>query len=156
MCNDFVFCNCPLNPKEAELSNPAIQNIPADSPFNLGLAVIGGNGPNIIFNGAGSLNLNNGLYLVSYSTVAVWTTTPYGTNEAITSLLLRSTLLADSVVAVQVPPQTTDVGLVPFKLNLSKTILVRVRFNNSSLMLVNKGLSSINFENTVVTILKLS
>lgn len=156
MSNDFIFCNCPINSKEAEVSNPALQNIPSESPLNLGSVVIGGNGPNIIFNGVGSLFLNRGLYLISYSTAAVWTTTPYGTNEAIIGLVLRNLLLNDSILAVQIPPQTDDVGLVPFKLNLSKTILVNVRFNNSSLMLVNKSSSVMGFENTVLTILKLN
>ena len=152
-CSDF--CNYPRNPKEAELSNPNLQNVFAGNPLDLGTAVIGGNGPNIVFDNAGNLFLDRGLYLVSYSTSAVWTTTPYGTNEAIIALFLRNVLLTDSVSTVQVPPQPINVGLRPFKLNLSKTILVKVRLDNSSLRLVNQSTAVMGFEHTVLTIVKL-
>jgi len=43
-----------------------------------------------------------GLYLVTYSTSAVWTTLPYGTNEAIIQFKLNQTLLDGSETRVQV------------------------------------------------------
>ena len=146
--------NCSIDSKVAEISNPNLQNIDAGNPLNLGLAVVGGNGPRIVYSG-GNLFLSRGLYLVSYSTSAVWTTTPYGTNEAIIGLTLNNTLLTDSISRAEIPPQTTNVGLVPFKLNLSKTILVRVTSNNSNLRLVNRSTSIMGFQNTVLTLVKL-
>ncbi|MBB6623206.1 hypothetical protein [Clostridium gasigenes] len=152
MCNE---CNHCITSREAELSSPQLQNVFAGNPLYLGLAIVGGQGPSIIYDVTGNLFLNRGLYLVSYSTSAVWTTTPYGTNEAIIGLTLNNVLLADSVSQVEIPPQTTDVGPVPFKLNLAKTILVRVTSNYSRLKLVNESNQVMGFVNTVLTLVKL-
>lgn len=148
---------CPnsINSREAELSNPLLQNVLPGNPLYLGEAIIGGNGPSIIYNNNNNLLLNRGTYLVSYSTSAVWTTTPYGTNEAIIALVLNNEILIDSISRVQVPPQPTDVGLVPFKLNLAKTVIINVTSDCSNLRLVNESTQVMGFENTVVTIIKL-
>ncbi|SHJ94405.1 hypothetical protein SAMN02745163_02891 [Clostridium cavendishii DSM 21758] len=142
------------NINEAELSRPQLQNVLSGNLLDLGSAVIGGNGPNIIYKN-GKLVLNRGVYLVSYSTSAVWTTTPYGTNEAIIALAFNSNPLLDSVSRVQVPPQPVNVGLVPFELNLSKTILINVALNFSTLSLVNQSVAVMGFVNTVLTIVKI-
>ena len=149
-------CSCPIDSNVAEISNTNPQDINAGNPLNLGSAVVGGNGPSIVYdNSTGNLFLNKGLYLISYSTSAVWITTPYGTNEAIIGLTLNNGLLADSVSRVLIPPQTEAVGPIPFELNLSKTILVRVNSNHSGLKLVNESIDVMRFVNTVLTIVKL-
>ena len=152
MYNNCTTCR---NSKEAEISKPQLQNIYSGNPLDLGLAVIGGKGPFILYDTSGNLTLTRGLYQISYSTSSVWTTTPYGTNESIVLLTLNNTLLSDSISNGQIPPQPINIGPVPFKLNLSKTTLVRVNSSSANLKLVNGSTQVMGFENTTLTLLKL-
>ncbi|MBU3191363.1 hypothetical protein K9O30_19110 [Clostridium bowmanii] len=135
-----------------ETSHPGLQNIVSKNPILLGSIVdrtktgrsIQLNGNRLIFSVAG-------LYLVTYSTSAVWTRLPYGTNEAIIQLKLNQKLLDGSETRVQV--LTPDLAENQ-KANLAKTVLVPVTTRNSSLTLINTSLQIMGFINTTVTVVK--
>ena len=135
-----------------ETSYPGLQNIVSRNPLSLGSIVNGTKtGRNI------QLNVNRlifsvpGLYLVTYSTSAVWTTLPYGTNEAIIQLKLNQMLLDGSETRVQVlTPQLVENQ----KANLAKTVLVPVTTRNSSLTLISTSLQIMGFIDTTVTVVK--
>ena len=67
-----------------ETSYPVLQNIVSNSPILLGSIVNRTKiGRSIQLDGDKLIFCVPGLYLVTYSASAVWTTLPYGTNEAI-------------------------------------------------------------------------
>jgi len=135
-----------------ESSYPGLQNIVSNNPIFLGTVVDGTKtGRSIQLNGNRLIFTVPGLYLVTYSTSAVWTTLPYGTNEAIIQLKLNQTLLDGSESRVQVlTPQLEENQ----KSNLAKTVLVPVTIRNSSLTLISTSLKIMGFEDTTVTVLK--
>ena len=135
-----------------ETSYPDIQNIVSNSPIFLGSIVDGTKtGRSIKLNGNILIFRVPGLYLVTYSTSAVWTTLPYGTNEAIIQLELNQTLLDGSETRVQVlTPQPVENQ----KSNLAKTVLIPVITRNSSLTLISTSLEIMGFIDTTVTVVK--
>ena len=135
-----------------ETSYPGLQNIVSNSPIFLGSIVDGTKtGKSIQLNGNRLIFCVPGLYLVTYSTSAVWTTLPYGTNEAIIQLSLNQTLLDGSETRVQVlTPQPVENQ----KLNLAKTVLVPVTIKNSVLTLISTSSKIMGFINTTVTVVK--
>jgi len=135
-----------------ETSYPGLQNIVSNSPIFLGSIVDKTKtGRSIHLNGNRLIFSVPGLYLVTYSTSAVWTTLPYGTNEAIIQLKLNQTLLAGSETRVQVlTPQPVEEQ----KSNLAKTVLVPITTRNSSLSLISTSLQVMGFIDTTVTVVK--
>ena len=135
-----------------ETSYPGLQNIVSNNTIFLGSIVDGTKtGRCIHLEGNRLVFCVPGLYLVTYSTSAVWTTLPYGTNEAIIQLKLNQTLLDGSESRVQVlTPQLEENQ----KSNLAKTVLVPVTIRNSSLTLISTSLKIMGFEDTTVTVLK--
>ena len=135
-----------------ETSYPGLQNIVSNSPIFLGSIVDGTKtSTNIQLSGSRLIFTEPGLYLVAYSTSAVWTTLPYGTNEAIIQLKLNRTLLDGSETRVQVlTPQPVE----DQKANLAKTVLVPVTSRNSSLSLISTSLKIMGFIDTTVTVVK--
>ncbi|MBU3110092.1 hypothetical protein [Clostridium lacusfryxellense] len=135
-----------------ETSYPGLQNIVSNNPISFGSIVNGTNtGRCIHLDGNRLIFCVPGLYLVTYSTSAVWTTLPYGTNEAIIQLKLNQTLLDGSETRVQVlTPQLEENQ----KSNLAKTVLVPVTTSNSSLTLISASLQIMGFIDTTVTIVK--
>ena len=135
-----------------ETSYPILQNIVSNNPIFLGSIVDGTKiGRNIELRGNALIFSVPGLYLVTYSTSAVWTTLPYGTNEAIIQLKLNQTLLGGSETRVQV---LTPNPVENQKLNLAKTVLVPVTTRNSSLTLISTSSQIMGFINTTVTVVK--
>jgi len=147
-CNDRPYRSLDT----VETSYPGLQNIVSNSPIFLGSIVDGTKtGKNIQLNGNRLIFSAPGLYLVTYSTSAVWTTLPYGTNEAIIQLKLNQTLLDGSETRVQVlTPQPVENQ----KSNLAKTVLVPVTTRNSSLTLISTSLQIMGFTDTTVTVVK--
>ncbi|MGG7177332.1 hypothetical protein ACQPU1_07070 [Clostridium paraputrificum] len=136
----------------AETSNPTLQNIISNAQILLGPIVTGTkNGMSIQSNGTSIILAVPGLYLVTYSTSAVWTTLPYGTNEAIVQLRLNQNLLAGSETRVQV---LTPSPVENQKLNLSKTVLVPVTNVSSILSLINTSIQIMGFIDTTVTVVR--
>ncbi|HEY5587678.1 MAG TPA: hypothetical protein VIK86_01840 [Candidatus Paceibacterota bacterium] len=136
-----------------ETSYPGLQNIVSNNPIFLGSIVDGTkiDRCSIQLKGNSLIFSVPGLYLVTYSTSAVWTTLPYGTNEAIIQLKLNQTLLAGSETRVQVlTPQPVE----DQKSNLAKTVLVPVTTRNSSLTLISTSLQVMGFIDTTVTVVK--
>ena len=135
-----------------ETSYPGLQNIVSNNPIFLGSIVDGTKiGKDIQLSGSRLIFTEPGLYLVAYSTSAVWTTLPYGTNEAIIQLKLNQTLLDGSETRVQVlTPQPVENQ----KANLAKTVLVPVTARNSSLSLISTSLQIMGFIDTTVTVVK--
>ncbi|MBU3161452.1 hypothetical protein KPL37_17230 [Clostridium frigoris] len=135
-----------------ETSYPGLQNIFSNSPIYLGSIVDGTKKVRSIQLKGNSLIFSvPGLYLVTYSTSAVWTTLPYGTNEAIIQLKLNQTLLNGSETRVQVlTPQPVENQ----KSNLAKAVLVPVTTRNSSLTLISTSSQVMGFINTTVTVVK--
>ena len=135
-----------------ETSYPDLQNIVSNSPILLGSIVDGtkiGRDIQLIEN---SLIFSvPGLYLVTYSTSAVWTTLPYGTNEAIIQLKLNKKLLDGSETRVQV---LTPEPVENQKSNLAKTVLVPITTRNASLTLISTSLQVMGFIDTTVTVVK--
>lgn len=156
-CNSNNHCNhhhkhCNVNTLESSFQ--AIQTIQPNNPLNLGSAILGtANGNAISFDGT-NLTLNvPGLYLVSYSTSAVWTTLPYGTNEAIVQLQLNGSLLPGSrTIGTVVTPAVAHNQ----KLNLATTVIVPVTNYYVPLKLINVSSSVMDFENTTITIIKIA
>lgn len=135
-----------------ETSYPGIQNIVSNNPIFLGSIVDGTKtGRSIHLNADRLIFRASGLYLVTFSTSAVWTTLPYGTNEAIIQLELNQTLLADSETRVQV---LTPLPEENPKANLTKTVLVPVTAKHSFLTLISTSLQIMGFEDTTVTVVK--
>jgi len=135
-----------------ETSYPGLQNIVSNNPIFLGSIVDGTKTGRSIQLKVNSLIFSvPGLYLVTYSTSAVWTTLPYGTNEAIIQLKLNQTLLDGSETRVQV---LTPEPVENQKLNLAKTVLVPVTTRNSSLTLISTSIQIMGFINTTVTVVK--
>jgi len=135
-----------------ESSYPGLQNIVSNNPIFLGTVVDGTKtGRSIQLNGNRLIFTVPGLYLVTYSTSAVWTTLPYGTNEAIIQLKLNQKLLDGSETRVQVlTPQLEENQ----KSNLAKTVLVPITIRNSSLTLISTSLQIMGFADTTVTVVK--
>ena len=135
-----------------ESSYPGLQNIVSNNPIFLGTVVDGTKtGRSIQLNGNRLIFTVPGLYLVTYSTSAVWTTLPYGTNEAIIQLKLNQKLLDGSETRVQVlTPQLEE----DQKANLAKTVLVPVTTRNSSLTLISTSIQIMGFIDTTVTVVK--
>ena len=135
-----------------ETSYPGLQNIVSNSPIFLGSIVDGTKtGRSIQLNGNRLIFSVPGLYLVTYSTSAVWTTLPYGINEAIIQLKLNRTLLDGSETRVQVlTPQPVENQ----KSNLAKTVLVPVIIRNSVLTLISTSSQIMGFIDTTVTVVK--
>mgnify|MGYP001593871274 CR=1 FL=1 len=135
-----------------ETSYPGLQNIVSNNPILLGSIVDRTKtGRSIQLKGNSLVFSIPGLYLVTYSTSAVWTTLPYGTNEAIIKLKLNQTLLAGSETRVQVlTPQPVENQ----KSNLAKTVLVPVTTRNSSLTLISTSSQIMGFIDTTVTVVK--
>jgi hypothetical protein len=135
-----------------ETSYPGLQNIVSNNPILLGSIVEGTKtGRNIQLDGNRLIFSAPGLYLITYSTSATWTTLPYGTNEAIIQLKLNQTLLAGSETRVQVlTPQPVE----DQKANLAKTVLVPVTTRNSFLTLISTSLQIMGFIDTTVTVVK--
>lgn len=154
-CSDYVN-HCNDRPERSldtiETSYPGLQNIVSNNPIFLGSIVDGTKtGRSIHLNANRLIFSVPGLYLVTYSTSAVWTTLPYGTNEAIIQLKLNQTLLDGSETRVQVlTPQPVENQ----KLNLAKTVLVPVTTRNSTLTLINRSLQIMGFIDTTVTVVK--
>jgi len=135
-----------------ETSYPDLQNIVSNSLIFLGSIVDGTKtGRSIQLSGSRLIFSVPGLYLVTYSTSAVWTTLPYGTNEAITQLKLNQTILAGSETRVQV---LTPDPVENQKSNLAKTVLIPVTTRNSSLTLISTSLQVMGFIDTTVTVVK--
>ena len=135
-----------------ETSYPGLQNIVSNNPIFLGSIVDGTKtGRNILLSEDELIFCVPGLYLVTYSTSAVWTTLPYGTNEAIIQLKLNQKLLAGSETRVEVlTPQPVENQ----KSNLVKTVLVPVTTRKSSLTLISTSLQVMGFIDTTVTVVK--
>ena len=135
-----------------ETSYPDLQNIVSNNPIFLGSIVDGTKtGRSIQLNGNRLIFSVPGLYLVTYSTSAVWTTLPYGTNEAIIQLKLNQNLLDGSKTRVQVlTPQPVE----DQKSNLAKTVLVPVTTRNSSLTLISTSIQIMGFIDTTVTVVR--
>jgi|GEM_PF-1527612 len=135
-----------------ETSYPGLQNIVSNSPISLGSIVNGTKtGRCVRLDGNRLVFCVPGLYLVTYSTSAVWTTLPYGTNEAIIQLKLNQTILDGSETRVQVlTPQPVENQ----KSNLAKTVLVPVTTRNASLTLISTSLQIMGFIDTTVTVVK--
>ena len=135
-----------------ETSYPDLQNIVSNRPIFLGSIVDGTKtGRSIQLSGNRLIFCVPGLYLVTYSTSAVWTTLPYGTNEAIIQLILNQTLLDGSATRVQV---LTPDPVENQKSNLAKTVLVPVTTANSSLTLISTSLQIMGFIDTTITVVK--
>ncbi|MGH4051583.1 MAG: hypothetical protein ACREVX_09555 [Clostridium sp.] len=147
-CNDrFDRSLCTI-----ETSYPGLQNIVLNNPIFLGSIVDGTKTGRCIHLVGNSLVFSTpGLYLVTYSTSAVWTTLPYGTNEAIIKLKLNKTLLDGSETRVQVLTPQLEENQTS---NLAKTVLVPVTARNSSLTLISTSLQIMGFINTTVTVVK--
>ncbi|MCB2306259.1 hypothetical protein LGL08_07220 [Clostridium estertheticum] len=135
-----------------ETSYSGLQNIVSNSPIFLGSVVDRTKmGRSIQLKGNRLIFSVPGLYLVTYSTSAVWTTLPYGTNEAIVQLKLNQTLLDGSETRVQVlTPQPVENQ----KSNLAKTVLVPVTTRNSCLTLISTSSQVMGFIDTTVTVVK--
>lgn len=157
-CLDYDYDNlCNDEPDRSlgtiETSYPGLQNIVSNNLISLGSIVNGTKtGRSIRLNGNSLILSGPGLYLVSYSTSAVWTTIPYGTNEAIIQLRLNQTLLAGSETRVQV---LTPNPVENQKLNLAKTVLVPVTTRYASLTLINTSVQIMGFIDTTVTVVKI-
>lgn len=137
-----------------ETSFAGLQNIPSNNQISLGSVVPGTRkGRAIDLSGSSILFNLPGLYLVSYSTSAVWTTLPYGTNEARVQLQLDGTFLEGSETRVQV---LTPSPVEDQKLNLAKTVLVPVPSHYSLLRLINLSSQIMGFINTTVTVVKVA
>jgi len=147
-CNDRPY----ISLDTIETSYPGLQNIVSNNQIFLGTIVDGTKTGRCIQLSENKLVFSvPGLYLVTYSTSAVWTTLPYGTNEAIIQLKLNQTLLDGSETRVQV---LTPEPVENQKANLAKTVLVPVTTRNSTLALISTSLQIMGFVNTTVTVVK--